>query len=118
MNRARKGEIAKALDRSLEDARQAGRLPDHSVVVAIASRLAVVADSAWRADNVQTFMAATTKLTVLASRLGLDLELDPVGGGDDGDGDDDGHGRDPIDRELESILGSGPALRDSPNSRA
>ena len=117
LHRARKGPIATALAKSIEDARQADRIPDHSVVVAIAERLAVVADAAWRADNVGVFMSSTSKLTALVGRLGLELELvpEPAGGGDGGD--DDGHG-DAIDRELGAILGSGPALRDSPNSRA
>ena len=123
LNRARKGEIAKALGTSVANARQAGTLPEGSVMVAIAERLAVVADSAWRADNVQVFMSAVTKLSALAAKLGLDdLQLDPsdAGGGDGGDGggDEPEQRGDVLDRELAGILGSGPALRHSPNARA
>ena len=38
LHRARKGAIALALAKSIEEARQAGRIGDHSVVVAIAER--------------------------------------------------------------------------------
>lgn len=119
LHRAQKGEIAKALAKAIADARQAGRLPESSVVVSIAERLAVAADSAWRANNVGVFMSAVTKLSALVSKLGLDgLDLD-AGGGDGGDGGgDEPAGGDPIERELAGILGSGPALRHSPNARA
>lgn len=112
---ARKGEIGKALARSLAEARQAGTVPDSSVVGTLAERMAGVADAAWRADDFRTFMTASQKLLVLARALGLVNFSLPVGGGDDdGDGDDDRG--DVIGRELAGIVGSGPALRNSKDS--
>ena len=90
------------------------------MVVAIAERLAVVADAAWRVDNVQVFMSSVTKLSQLAVKLGLDdLSLLEPGGGEGVDGGGEAcDAGDVIERELAGILGSGPALRESPNSRA
>lgn len=115
LNGAHKGVIGKALARSLAEARQAGTVPDSSVVATLAERMAGVADAAWRADDFRTFMSASQKLLALSRALGLVNFSLPVGGADD-DGDGDDAGGDVLDRELADIVGSGPALRNTKNS--
>lgn len=110
------GEIGKALARSLKEARRAGRLPSTlSVGEVLATRMAGVADSAWRASDVGVFMTAVSKLAPLVRQLGLsDLQL-PAAGGDD-DGDDAGAEGDAIDRELSELVASGPTILHSKNA--
>jgi hypothetical protein len=106
---ARKGEIGKALARSLAEARREGRVPGNSVVAVLAVRMAGVADAAWRASDHRAFMIAVAKLTPLLRSLRLDTSS-IVLGGDDGDAGGSGEG-DPIDRELAELVGSGPEVR-------
>lgn len=118
LNRSRPGEIAKALQTSLESARRDGRTLD-PLVTALAKRMAGAADAAWRADNPSMFMTAATKLEQLTRRLGLTTaldgpSLDAPGGGEDGD---DGDSRaTAIDAELAELVGSGPTLGDPQNA--
>lgn len=120
LNGSPKGEIGKALERSLRDARRAGRLPSSpSVVEVLAKRIAGVADSAWRASEVGTFMTATAKLGPLVRSLGLVELAIPAGGGSDDDEDDPAAGEgDALDRELKEIIDAGPEVRHSKNARA